>query len=178
MTKDELHVFAAAGVAQKIATMEQELATYHKEWPELFLSPTAPQLLKAPTKNGSNGHWPPIAAVARVRGYQRIHDYLRTQPDHTASPSVISKALTMPESSVLSSFRNHPELFTKLGYGRYQLTKEVPTAKVTTQAAAPTPTTRVWSKASRRKASLAMKRRHASGEMARARAKAAKARGN
>ncbi len=62
MTRDELHAYAAAGVAAKIATMERELATFHKEWPELFLSATAPQLLKAATKNGSNGHWPPVVA--------------------------------------------------------------------------------------------------------------------
>jgi hypothetical protein len=63
MNKAELHAFAAAGVAQKVAAIEQELGIYHREWPELFLSPTAPQLLKAPlrTYGTGNGHWPIVA---------------------------------------------------------------------------------------------------------------------
>jgi hypothetical protein len=62
MNKAELHAFAAAGVAQKVAAIEQELAIYHREWPEMFLSPTAPQLLKAPLRNGNGtGHWPIVA---------------------------------------------------------------------------------------------------------------------
>lgn len=67
MTKEELHQFAAAGVAQKMQSIERELAVYHKEWPELFLSATPPQLLKVGLKNGNgngNGHWPAIVATA------------------------------------------------------------------------------------------------------------------
>jgi hypothetical protein len=64
MTKEELHALAAPGVAQKVAAIEQELATYHKEWPELFLSPTPPQLLKARQRRNGNGHWPLVAKKA------------------------------------------------------------------------------------------------------------------
>jgi hypothetical protein len=62
MTKDELHTLAAAGVAGRVGEIEKELASYHREWPELFLSPTVPQLLKAPVK--TNGHDPRWAALA------------------------------------------------------------------------------------------------------------------
>ena len=71
MTKEELHRFAADGVRNKIAAMEVELSTYHREWPELFLSATAPVLLKAELKHGSNGNgsgpWVPVTIIKTTR---------------------------------------------------------------------------------------------------------------
>ncbi len=70
MTNEELRELAAAGVSLRIHTIEQQLATYHKEWPELFASPTPPQLLKVPTNgngnngNNGNGHRPAAAPPA------------------------------------------------------------------------------------------------------------------
>jgi hypothetical protein len=68
MTTEELHELAAAGVSQRIHAIEQQLAKYHKGWPELFLSATAPQLLKAHANgNGNgNGHGPDWIAPAAV----------------------------------------------------------------------------------------------------------------
>jgi len=145
MTREELHTFAAAGIALKLVAIERELAAFHKEWPELFLSPTAPQLLKAPTKNGSNGHWPPIAPT----------------PDRAAAISATwTPARRAKQARLMKKVRS----------------KQMHIARRAKRAAAKaTRPTRVWSAASRRKMALAMKRRHASGEIARAKAAAAKA---
>jgi hypothetical protein len=65
MNKHQIRVLAEAGVRPRIEAIERELALYHKEWPEIFLTPTAPQLLKAKRRNGhenGNGHWPPVLA--------------------------------------------------------------------------------------------------------------------
>lgn len=59
MTNEELRELAAAGVSQRIHAIEQQLATYHQEWPELFISPTPPILLKI----HANGHQPAAAAA-------------------------------------------------------------------------------------------------------------------
>jgi hypothetical protein len=63
MTNEELRELAAPGVSQRIHAIEQQLATYHQGWPELFASPTPPQLLKIPL-NGSNGNGHQPAAAA------------------------------------------------------------------------------------------------------------------
>ena len=55
MTNQELRTLATVGVRERIATMQAELAVYHEEWPELFL--TVPHLLKTNGHNG-NGHQP------------------------------------------------------------------------------------------------------------------------
>jgi len=71
MTNEELHELAAAGVSQRIHAIEQQLATYHRGWPELFASPTPPQLLKIPMNgNGAsgNGHKPAAAAPPTTAG--------------------------------------------------------------------------------------------------------------
>lgn len=144
MTREELHTFAAAGIALKLVAIERELAAFHKEWPELFLSPTAPQLLKAPTKNGSNGHWPPIAP-APDRAPAKPHGGVWTPARRAAQARRIKSRMKAMQAAKLAKH------------------------------AAQTPPTRVVSAATRRKMALAMKRRHASGEIARA--KAAKANG-
>jgi hypothetical protein len=64
MTNEELHVLAAAGLRERIATMQAELTVYHEEFPELFVSATPPQLLKAHA-NG-NGHGPDWIAPAAI----------------------------------------------------------------------------------------------------------------
>lgn len=112
MTNEQLHELAATGVTLRIQAMEAELATYHKEWPELFR--TAPTLLTRLLNS-----WTPERRAEHARPIRRAK---RTQK----------------------------------------------TARRTR---------RPMSAAVKRKLSLAMKRRHASGEMARARAKAAKKRG-
>jgi hypothetical protein len=40
---------------------------YHHGWPELFLSPTAPQLLKAAPKASTNGHWPDVVLTKKKK---------------------------------------------------------------------------------------------------------------
>lgn len=131
MTNAELHELAAAGVTQRIHAIEAELAIYHKEWPELFL--TAPsRLLKAGTPN-SNGAGPagPLSGDAR-----------RTALDTSIA----------------------------------QIDQMIQERKAHRPVARAKKATRTMSAATRRKMSLAMKRRHASGEMARARRRAAKKR--
>jgi len=61
ITTAMLQQLAEAGIRQRVADIERELAAYHKVWPDVFISPTAPQLLKAPPKpEASNGHWPAV----------------------------------------------------------------------------------------------------------------------
>jgi hypothetical protein len=142
MTREELHTFAAAGVAQKIATIERELAVYHKEWPELFLSATVPQLLKPVLKNGhsSNGTHAAIDAPPSSKQSKQIASWT---PARRAKQARIMR--------------------------RRQ--KAMQAAKAAKRAVAGK-VTRTHSAATRRKLALAMKRRHASGEIARAKAAA------
>lgn len=73
MTNEQLHELAAAGVTQRIQAIEAELATYHQEWPELFL--TAPsRLLKAGTPS-SNGHRPAAPPIAPAAGDGRASSW-------------------------------------------------------------------------------------------------------
>jgi hypothetical protein len=137
MTKEELHSFAAAGVAQKLATMERELAGYHKEWPELFLSPTPPQLLKAPAKNGTNGHWPPLTSAEKMSAAKKA--------SWTPERRALQARLMKKRSKAMHAARRAKEAAAK---------GEQPK--------------RTMSAEGRRKLSLSMKRRHASGEIARA----------
>jgi len=58
LTKERLQQLAEAGVRNRVADLEMELAVYHKVWPDVFISATAPVLLKAMPKSESNGHWP------------------------------------------------------------------------------------------------------------------------
>jgi pyruvate/2-oxoglutarate dehydrogenase complex dihydrolipoamide acyltransferase (E2) component len=88
MTKEELHALAAPGVAQKVAAMELELATYQKEWPELFISPTAPQLLKLPRRNGHNGHWPIVVTKVTKKA-----THAATAPEPTPPTTTINAEL-------------------------------------------------------------------------------------
>lgn len=151
MTREELHQFAAAGVAQKIAAIEKELSTYHKEWPELFLSATAPQLLKAALKNGNNTHWP-----IGENGTAPSRKTAEWTPERRAKQAAImrkrSKAMHQAKA------RQHAAHIAKIKAGDLTPMKSRP-----------------MSEATRRKMSLAMKRRHASGEIAKAIAAARKA---
>lgn len=136
MTKEELHSFAEAGIAQRLSAIEKELAVYHKEWPGLFISATAPQLLKATPKNGSNGQWPIVITEKAARW----------TPERRAKQAELM---------------------------RRRRAKELHAAKAAAKAAAKKTTRPPLSAATRRKLALAMKRRHASGEIAAAKAKAA-----
>jgi hypothetical protein len=137
MTNEQLHELAAPGVTQRIHAIEAELASYHKEWPELFLT-APPRLLKAgtPSSNG-NGHRP-------------------------AAPPIVAPAAGDGRTSSWT-----PERRAKHARAIRRALRARKTASSTS---------RPMKAATKRKLSLAMKRRHASGELARARAKAAKAR--
>lgn len=63
MTNEEIHVLAAAGLRERIATMQAELAVYHETFPELFHGSTPPQLL--------NGHRPAVAAAPPANARSR-----------------------------------------------------------------------------------------------------------
>jgi hypothetical protein len=68
LSKAQLQHLAEAEVRQRVADLERELAMYQKSWPDIFIAPTAPQLLKALPKptaasmNG-NGNWPAVTFV-------------------------------------------------------------------------------------------------------------------
>lgn len=66
ITNEELRELAAAGVSQRIHAIEQQLAKYHKGWPELFRSATAPQLLKGHANGNGHGAGPDWIAPPAV----------------------------------------------------------------------------------------------------------------
>jgi len=189
-TKEQLLGLAQAGAAQRLAAIEAELANYHKEWPQLFLSATPPQLLKLPLKNGTNGHAPKTSAptttldeqiATRVkrsnrymtaeqmdevrtlaRAFLATHDRVRAQElkaylaeqGRPVSLSTVGKILNA--------------VGTLHGFGRESWWS--PKAQPVGRPAKPAPVRRKrkLSAASRKKLAEAMRRRHASGEIARA----------
>jgi hypothetical protein len=154
MTKEELHTFAAAGVAQRVGAIEQELAEYHKEWPDLFLSPTAPQLLRT-TVNG-NGHVRRASDIETM--IAKVDGMIAAKRGGVWTPERRAKqARLMKKRSKAMHAARRAKAATTTRSGLHEI---APTAKRTISAA------------TRRKMSLAMKRRHASGEMARARKRA------
>jgi DNA-binding PadR family transcriptional regulator len=178
MTKEQLTQFAEAGVALKIAEVERELAEYHRQWPHLFLSATPPQLLKAPMKNG-NGHWPPV--VRKARRSDLPSDETRAEiiraflTDKPASMREImahleTRGISLGNTSVTRVLHQMPDVEIK-GTGRWA----VWSLKGTSDGGGAPRKRRTLSAAGRKRLSEAMKQRHASGEIARARAKAAKA---
>ena len=60
LSRQQLHDLASAGAVAQIQEIERRLSALHAEWPELFLSPTAPVLLVADRKPSTNGAWPPV----------------------------------------------------------------------------------------------------------------------
>jgi hypothetical protein len=198
MTKDQLTKFAEAGVALKIAEIERELAEYHHQWPQLFLSATPPQLLKVPARANGNGHWPPVVMTKEPRA---------TAEGQAARVALLQAYLTAVDSASMAQIRQHlaehrqplsntsvQKLLHRIpnaivvGTGaraRWVLRHKLPTTTVPSEAPPtihalldrePPQKKRTLSLAARKKLAAAMRRRHATGEIARARAKAAKAR--
>jgi hypothetical protein len=58
LTKQDLYKLAAVGMRQQLLRMERDLATIHKDFPDLFLGPTPPQFVRLETKASGNGHGP------------------------------------------------------------------------------------------------------------------------
>lgn len=58
MTKDELRALAAVGYAAKLKQIEADLADGFKQFPEVFLGSTPPQLVRPELRNGHGKHWP------------------------------------------------------------------------------------------------------------------------
>lgn len=183
MTREELHTFAAAGVAQKIAGIERELATYHKEWPELFISVTAPQLLKPALKTGisSNGHGPTTIAPATKRAnsshaatearIETLRTLLATGPKTLAdlTAALAAKGQALSSTALQKALRHGVNATVTRTDGHFYWSVADAPKK---------PGQRGWSAAARRKMSLHMKRRWKSGEIGQALKKARAARGN
>lgn len=56
--------------------------------------------------------------------WQRLHDYLATQPDHTAGmPDILKGATAKVSASVVSAVKSRPQLFQRKGRGVYRLKK-------------------------------------------------------
>ena len=184
MTREELHTFARAGVAQKIAGIERELATYHKEWPDLFMSATPPQLLKPELKNGTgNGHAPilpprPGHATSRAAGEARIatvRALLASGPQSIADlqAALDAKGQGLSSTALQKVLRRDVHATVKRTDGHFYWS--VDGGAAATEAPKKK---RVFSEATRRKLSRALKRRWKSGVMHVAMKKRAAARGN
>jgi hypothetical protein len=58
MTKHELRELARVGYAAKLKQLEADLADGFKQFPELFLGTTPPQIMRPELRNGAGTHWP------------------------------------------------------------------------------------------------------------------------
>jgi hypothetical protein len=184
MTKQELHDFAAAGVANRIRDIERELADYHKEWPTLFVTPTPPQLLaaakKAATSNGNGASaWPATSATPLPGLSGKIVTFLGTTERATftmirdgigASDSGVNRALNkLVESGRVQKAERG--LYT-LGTGAFERGYAI-------GAGTPPPKKQKrpmkWTPAMRKAAAVRMRAMHKDGRIARGLAKAKRA---
>jgi hypothetical protein len=155
MKKADITELARLGVRSKLEQLERYLADVFSEFPEEFATPTPPVFLKPEekvrgnswptftviTRNGEGGdgvivhqqHVPPHTRKTRRSnaawgslGWHRIHDYLQQAPNRTARISAITRATKIAKNSVLSSMKNHPDLFRRTGVrGEVRLAKSV-----------------------------------------------------
>jgi hypothetical protein len=65
----ELRTLATAGISMRVKEIEKELAVYHEGWPELFLSSTVPQILKAEQSKNEHSSIPRIVARKKKLGW-------------------------------------------------------------------------------------------------------------
>jgi hypothetical protein len=94
LTKAMLQQLAEAGVLQRVADLERELAIYHKVWPDVFISATAPQLLKAmpkATSGSTNGHWP-VTTFTKTKTKTTTKHAASWSPERRAAASKEVKA--------------------------------------------------------------------------------------
>jgi hypothetical protein len=146
MTKEELHALARPGIRLRIGEIERELLTYFKGWPEEFVSKTPPQLLTVPTKNGNgNGHWPAIEVTA-----PKSQEHW--SPERRAKRKLWEARYRRKLKAKADAQRSVRKATADFG--------EAVKTRVLKKK-------RTVSAATRRKMSLNMKRRHASGEIAR-----------
>lgn len=81
MTKEELRELAVWGMRRKLQEVEQQLAEWHREFPELFISESRPLLLRSETRADERNVFvaePPrrlngAATNARILAYLREH---------------------------------------------------------------------------------------------------------
>lgn len=101
MTKDELRELATWGVRKKLQDIEQQLALYHDEFPELFISETRPVLLRAePREDGKT--WGLTPKPAEPRGEKIADRVLAFLAAHPPSSAVaIAQALSINDSQTI-----------------------------------------------------------------------------
>lgn len=144
--------------------------------------------MKAPTKNGSNGHWPPILATDGPHSPRRPKPAGTVADQRQRSRRILALLEGKPplyalEIQKLAGQRVAIGSYLRNGYLRQVGDKYSRTSKPFVLSAweakkkaahaalkADTPTRKPMSKATRRKLALAMKKRHASGDIARAKA--------
>lgn len=103
MTKEELRELATWGVRKRLQDIEQQLAVYHAEFPELFVSETKPVLLRAePREDGKE--WgltpkPPPKGAPQPSTTDRVLAFLADSPPTTAG--AIALALGIADSQVV-----------------------------------------------------------------------------
>lgn len=138
MNRNELRALAVDGVRHKLQVIERVLADYFKEWPELFISPTPPQLLKAPMKNGAGpsladvvtatlGRETPSATrkaylPARNSLRQKVLDFVNSRTTAVTAGDVIAAFPKNDRQGIYSSLSSlvvH-DLIVKSGFSQYQ----------------------------------------------------------
>lgn len=66
MKREELRAYAIPGVRLQLRAIEQRLAAYHEEFPEVFISKTPPVLVKADAKEAND--WPALRITPATHG--------------------------------------------------------------------------------------------------------------
>lgn len=182
MNKEQYRSFTAIGIRQHLLDIEKELAGLHRDWPDLFLSPTPPQLAKAilKTNGNGNGHWPAIIATppAAVEGLdyspvtKAIVDYL-AQHGPTRADAALTAVLGTTDKGTRSALLRAMKQgrIVRVRHGTYDLPSP---------GSAPIPPKKkhrvTWTPAMRKAQADRMRARHAAGDIKKA--KRAKAKQN
>jgi hypothetical protein len=160
MTKDELKEIAQHGVRTILRQMEDKIAALHAEFPEQFLSPTAPLLARPELKNGSLDPARRSAAGGGDTKRSRVVPYLRAHGPSATRAILAASGMRSGGtlSTVLAQLRKAGEV-RKVGPGVWAATdaltpaqtttKTTPTKKTTKKTTKTTTKTTGWSAAKR-----------------------------
>jgi hypothetical protein len=134
MTKDELKEIAQHGVRTILRQMEDKIAALHAEFPEQFLSPTAPLLARPELKNGSLDPARRSAAGGGDTKRSRVVPYLRAHGPSATRAILAASGMRSGGtlSTVLAQLRKAGEV-RKVGPGVWAATDALTPAQTTTK---------------------------------------------
>lgn len=147
MKREALRQLAASGMRAKIAEIERELAGYHEEFPELFLSSAPPMLLKSElTGEPPAAHWNTLQPRTSGRGDKadQMEALIRSKGGTATIPELMV-GLGVTRQAVHNTLNTlkKRQVITRKGKGdRYRLTNTPPPPPGAHAQAPHTPDTR------------------------------------